>query len=204
MSVITLPSGLQVHNFSMGQQDYSLTFQNGDAGATQSRVLAPARWTCNMSANQSLGSVPASQWRAFLLQLRGKTNQLALYDIKNPIPKGTMAGSPTLTSAVAIGDTVINITTTASATLLQGDWFQLGTGQSRQLFQVVASATATVGGLISVTVEPPSRYVQTLGSAVVWNQPTCLMRRVDSATSWAASANAEGSFSVNLIESWEP
>ncbi|WP_342617236.1 hypothetical protein [Rhodoferax sp. GW822-FHT02A01] len=204
MSVIALPTGLQVHTFSMGQQDFSLTFQNGDTGATQSRILAPARWTCTMSANQTLGPVPAATWRAFLLQLRGKTNQLAVYDLKNPTPKGTMAGSPTLTSAVAVGDTVINITTAALATLLQGDWFQLGTGQSRQMFQVVTSATASAGGAMSVTVEPPSRYAQSSGSAVVWSQPTCLMRRSDSSTSWAASADAEGNFTVNLVESWEP
>lgn len=204
MSVISLPSGLQVHNFSMGQQDFSLTFQNGDTGATQSRILAPARWTCVMSANQTLGPVPAAAWRAFLLQLRGKTNQLAVYDIKNPTPKGTMAGSPTLSGAVAVGDTVINITTTALATLLQGDWIGLGAGQSRQLFQVVASSSANGSGAMAVTVEPPSRYVQSSGSAVAWNQPTCLMRRSDSSTSWSAGANAEGGFTANLVESWEP
>lgn len=203
MSIITLPTSLQVHAFSMGQQDYSLTFQAGDTGATQTRVLAPARWTCNMAANLSLGAAEAAKWRAFLLQLRGKTNQLAVYDIKNQTPKGTIGGSPTLTSAVAVGDTSINITTTGSSTLLQGDKFQLGTGQSRQLFEVVASATA-VAGAMTVVVEPPSRYIQSLGSAVVITQPTCLMRRVDSSTQWTANMNAEGQFNVNLIESWEP
>jgi len=204
MSVIALPASLQVHTLSMGQQDFSLTFQSGDSGAQQSRVLAPPRWTCTLAANLTLGPVPAAQWRAFLLQLRGKTNQLALYDIKNPVPKGTMAGSPVLSSGVAVGDTVINITTTAFATLLQGDWIGLGAGQSRQLFQVVASVAASAGGAMAVTVEPPARYTQTNGSAVVWNQPTALFRRMESATGWSANAASEGNFTVNLIESWEP
>ena len=203
MSVISIPAGLQVHQFSMGQKDFGLTFQAGDSGATQSRVLAPPRWTLTMSTSQTLGPSAMGQWRAMLLLLRGKTNVLAVYDIKNPVPRGTMAGSPVLSSAVAIGDTAINITTTANATLLQGDWIGLGSGNTRQLFQVVASATASSGGAMTVTVEPPSRYVQSSGSAVVWSQPTCLMRRVDSATQWSANANAEGNTSVNLIESWE-
>lgn len=204
MSVIAIPSGLLVHVFSFGQTDYSLTFQAGDTGAQQTRILAPPRWTLTMSAGLGLAPDEAAKWRSFLLQLRGKTNQLAVYDIKRPAPLGTITGSPTLTSAVAVGDTSIAITTSAGLTLLQGDRFQLGTGQSRQLFEVVSTATANGSGFMTVTVEPPSRYVQTLGSAVVISQPTCLMRRTDSATQWSANANAEGNFSVSFIESWEP
>jgi len=203
MSVIALPAGLTVNSFSMGQQDFSLSFSAGDSGAQQSRILAPPRWTLTMSSDLTLGPTAAALWRSFLLQLRGKTNQLAVYDIKNQTVRGTMSGVPTLTAAIAVGDTSIPITTAAFATLLIGDKFQLGTGASRQLFEVVDNATASAGGLATVTVEPPSRYVQTLGSLVIITQPTCLMRRTDSTTQWSAGAAAEGNFNVGLIESWE-
>lgn len=205
MSVILLPAGLKIHNFSLGQQTFDLTFQNGDSGATQSRILAPPRWTATLGANLVLLPAEAAAWRALLLQLRGKVNQLALWDRKNPTPKGTMAGSPVVASGlpVAVGDTVLNITTTAGATLLQGDWIGLGSGATRQLFSVMSSATANGAGAMAVTVEPPSRYAQAALSAVVWNQPMALFRRVDKDVQWFSTAEAEGNFTLNLIESWE-
>jgi hypothetical protein len=202
MSVIAIPAGLQVHTCSWGQRDFSLNFDGGDSGSQQARILAPPRWLLTMSANLSLGPAPAAAWRAMLLQLRGKINQLAAYDVKNPTPKGTITGAPTLTSAAAVGDTSIAITTTGTLTMSRGDKFQLGTGAARQLFEVMVDAAAVAGALV-VTVEPPSRYVQSSASAVVISQPTCLMRRVDTSASWSANANAEGNFTLNLIESWE-
>lgn len=209
MSVITLPTGLLVHQFAFGQQDFSLTFQNGDTGAQQSRILAPARWTCTMVVNLSIGQTYAALWRTMVLQLRGKTNQLAVYDIKNPAPTGTMRGTLTLnavTGAVAVGGTTLNISGgagQAGTTLKQGDWIGVGSGSTRQLFSVQADATANGSGDITVTVEPPSRYAQTVGATVTWDKPTCLMRRTESAHSWMAVAAAEGGASLSLIESWE-
>lgn len=203
MSVIVTPTGLVVHGFSWGQRDYSLGFANGDTGAQQSRVLAPPRWTCTLSSALVLSDAEAAQWSAFVLQLRGKVNQLALHHLTRPTPRGTMAGSPVLASAVAIGATSLAITTTAGATVKQGDWLGLGSGATRQLFQAMADATANGAGAITVTVEPPSRYAQTLGSAVVWDKPTALFRRVDSDMDWASNAWAQGNFTVNLVESWE-
>ena len=208
MSVIALPtSGLQVHQFGFGQQDYSLTFANPDTGAQQSRILAPARWTCTMTLNLSVGQSQAALWRTMIMQLRGKTNQLAVYDIKNPAPAGTARGTMILnsgTGALAVGGTTLIIAgATASGTLKQGDWLGVGSGATRQLFSVQADAVADGSGNITVTVEPPSRYAQLAGASVTWDKPTCLMRRVDSGVSWSANSWAEGNISLNLIESWE-
>lgn len=209
MSVITIPAGIQVHQFAFGQQDYSLTFQAGDTGTQQSRILAPSRWTCTMTINLSVGQSVAAAWRTMVLQLRGKTNQLAVYDVKNPAPAGTMRGTLTLnasTGAVAVGGTTLNISGgagQAGTTLKAGDWIGVGSGSTRQLFSVQADATADGSGNITVTVEPPSRYAQTASTTVTWDKPTCLMRRTDSAHSWMAVAAAEGGASLSLIESWE-
>lgn len=203
MSVILIPTGLHVHTFGFGQNDYSLNFSAGDTGSGQTRLLAPPRWTCTMSTNMSLPPEESAKWRSMILQLRGAVNQLAVYDIKYQKPRGTMTGTPSLTSATTVGATSINITTAAFATLLQGDRFQVGSGATRQLLEVVTTATATAGGLMTVVVEPPCRYVQILGSQVILTQPTCLMCRTDTTASWSSSAYADGNFSVSFIERWE-
>lgn len=208
MSVIAMPtSGLMVHQFGFGQQDYSLTFSNGDTGAQQTRILAPSRWSCTLTLNLSVGQAQAAIWRTMIMQLRGKTNQLAVYDVKNPTPSGTARGTMILnsgTGALAVGGTSLIIAgATALGTLKQGDWLGVGSGATRQLFSVQADAVADGSGNITVTVEPPSRYAQNAGTSVTWDHPTCLMRRVDSGVSWQANASAEGGISLNLIESWE-
>ena len=203
MSVIVIPTGLLVHSLSFGQRDYSLNFQAGDTGSAQSRVLAPPRWTCSMSCNQSLSQAAAGQWSSMVLQLRGMVNQLEVYDIAAPIPRGTMTGLPVLAANVAVNATTFVITTTPGATLLLGDKLQVGAGQTRQLLQVVAAAVADAAGACTVITEPPLRYAQLAGSAVVTTKPSCLMRRVDTTTQWTSVAAAAGNFNLNLIESWE-
>ena len=203
MAVITIPSGLWVDQFTWGQVNYGLTFASGDTGVQQTRVLAPPRWTATLAIGGKLRAAEAAKWKAFVLQLRGKINQAALYDLKQSTLVGTMAGSPVLTTAVAVGDTTFAITTTAGATVAQGDKIQLGTGATRQLFIATATATANGAGAMSLTVEPPSRYVQTLGSAVVYSQPTALFRLDNNANDWSATPNAEGNFSLSFTESWE-
>lgn len=203
MAVITIPSGLWVDQFTWGQNNYGLSFANGDTGSQQTRVLAPPRWTATLAIGAKLRAAEAAKWQTFILQLRGKINQAALYNLKQSTLIGTMAGSPVLATAVAVGDTTLAITTTAGATVVQGDRIQLGTGATRQLFMATATATANGSGAMSLTVEPPSRYVQTIGSAVVYSQPTALFRMDSNQHDWTATPNAEGNFSISFTESWE-
>lgn len=204
MAIIAIPSGLFVHKITWGQRDYSLTFSNADTGAQQTRVLAPSRWTAVLTLNQSVGQSQMALWKAMIAQLRGKTNQLAVYDFKNPAPAGTARGAMVLSGALAIGGTVLSISgATALGTLNVGDWIGVGGGSAQQLFMVVQAAAADGSGNISVTVEPPSRYAQAINTAVTWNQPTCLMRREASDANWTGEAATEGSVTLNMIESWE-
>lgn len=207
MAVIAIPTGLQVHQLTLGQRDASLTFSNVDTGSQQTRILAPWRWTATLTLNLSVGQAQMAQWKSMLAQLRGRTNQLAVYDIKNPAPVGTARGTMVLnasTGALAIGgNTLIISGATPAGTLKQGDWLGVGSGATRQLFMVSADCVADGSGNITATVEPPSRYVVAAGTAVTWDKPTCLMRRSDTDISWSANASAEGSVTLNLIESWE-
>lgn len=383
MAIITLPTDLQVHQLAWGQKDQALTFSDQDTGGQQARALAPARWKATMTLNLSASPAQAAVWRSMIARLRGKTNQLALHDVKNPAPRGTMRGSLATFSSTAVGATAlvvqaqrarINIlkateefddafwgklgggtgvapvvtpnvgtdplggstadrvvldkgagtTTTdqstlyallsvtvgqpyvisvwmktedgstktvrmdfngtagsgatktvtgvwtrfdnylvatliahrlairlrgaqgtsdaatlhvwgaqqevppsgtapsayqkvntdnvtfdladyvqADTTLKLGDWVGVGSGQTRQLFMVQADAVADANAKITLTVEPPSRYLHAAGAAAAWDKPTCLMRRVDSEVSWSSIADAEGSVTFNLAESWE-
>ena len=122
MSIITLPTAVRILRVDWGQRRYDLRFERGDAGAGQTRVLAPPRWTAGIVCPEQMSQADAAAWRDLILSLSGQVNQLALHDLGNPAPRGTMRGTLTLNTAVAAGDLVFSITGGAgqAATTLSG------------------------------------------------------------------------------------
>lgn len=83
--------------------------------------------------------------------------------------RGTMAGSPVVTSNTAAGSRTLPITTTAGATLLPGDWISVG----GNLLQCgYAGATANGSGAMSLPLTLPTQKAITAGAAVVYTAPT--------------------------------
>lgn len=208
MAVVSIPSDLldYIRRQSFGKKHFNMEFRSELVGSSQARLLAPPRWTCSLVGEQELLEEASAIWRAFLLSLDGNVNQVEIYDIRNPAPRGTMRGTLTLASGIAVGDTTISVTGgagQAATTLLKGDWIGVGSGQTRQLFSVKADATANGSGVISLSVTPPARFAQTNGSGVAWDKPTCLMRRTSSETAWEAEGYFTSGFAVDLEESWE-
>lgn len=204
MSVISLPVGLLITRQTMGQKRNDLQFTSA-AGSSQTRVLSPPRWLCGLVSPDSMPLAAAAQWRGLVLAARGMINQIEVYDIINPQPRGTYRGTLKVASAIAIGDTTLALKGgNAGGTLLTGDWIGVGADASRQLFQVAADAAANGSGDISITVEPPARYASAVDVACTWFRPTCLMRQTGTSSSWEGRPGSlQGGFSLDLMESWE-
>lgn len=109
MAVITYPSGLRVKRQDFGQRRFDLSFAAGDSGAQQTRVLAPPRWTCSLIGEEQVPAEDAATWRKLLMGLRGRVNQLEVYDLLNTAPRGTARGSWVVTAPGAVGATSLAI-----------------------------------------------------------------------------------------------
>lgn len=206
MSILTLPSNLDVMRVDWGQRRYDLRFDNADVGSGQTRVLAPPRWTAGLVCPDQLSQAAAAVWRDLILRLQGRVNQLALYDMGNPAPRGTMRGTLTLNAAAAVGDVTLSVTGgagQAGTTLLVGDWVGIGSGLTRQLVSVAADATANGSGVIALTISQPVRWAQLIASAVAWDKPTALFRQVGTDASWSHQRAIRSGYTLDLIESWE-
>jgi hypothetical protein len=206
MTILTLPTGLKTLRIEWGQKRFDMRFENGDSGAGQSRILAPPRWIAGLMCSDALYQSDAAVWRDLILRLQGRINQLALYDLGNPAPRGTLRGTLTLNVAAAAGDTTLSVTGGAGQalnTLLVGDFIGVGSGSSRQLVAVSADATADAAGLIVVTVSQPMRYAQALASSVVWDKPTALFRQNNNDSKWSHERGIRSGYSLDLMESWE-
>ena len=203
MSIVTLAANLKTMRIEWGQQRYDLSFAEGDTGAGQSRIMAPPRWLANLVATDNLNQADAAYWRAMILSLNGRVNQIALYDLGNPAPRGTLRGAPTLNAVANPGDLTLNIVGTVGQTLLTGDWVGIGSGSTRQLLSVAADCTigsATVG---IVPIGQPVRYTQAYGSALLWDKPTALFRQTGTTSKWQQQGMVRGGYTLDLLESWE-
>lgn len=211
--IILLPDDVNITSMTPGLAFFDLVHTNPDTGSTQVAVLGPQRRTWSIVSNEREEDPEMiARWRALVHSLRGRVNRLAVWDVANPEPRGTARGAWTAGAAVAAGSSAITINAGASQngrTLLQGDWIgvqQDSAGAGRQMLHVQADAVVA-GGQMVVQVEPALRLALPAGSPIVWDRPTCLMRRTGSDASWKSSPGMgqafEGGFSLDLLESWE-
>lgn len=91
------------------------------------------------------------------------------------------------------------------ATLLAGDWLQIGSGLgTSQLVKAVADAAAAESGAMTVTFEPPLRKAHLAAVAVTWDKPVAYYKQT-SVPQWGyrpAMRYKQGGFALDLLESW--
>lgn len=201
MSVISLPTTLRVAGQTWGQQRNDIE-QRSVFGAQAFEGSGPL-WTASLVA-PSLKQSDAGEWQALLMQLRGRTHQLALHCLQRPAPLGTMRGTMTLNGAHAQGATALSVVASGenAKTLLQGDFLGVGSGATQQVVMVMSDATSNGSGIIALTVEPPLRNAFVDTSAVTWNKPKALFRRANNTAQWHYQRLRMSGFSLDLIEDW--
>lgn len=198
MAIITVPTGLSVARQTWEQQRNDMEFRS--MFGAQAIEAAPPVWTTTIEASRKRPEL----WQALMLRLRGRTNQLELWNFGRPAPKGTMRGTMTA-GAAAKGATTMTVTASGQGgrTLLAGDFLGVGTALTQQVVMVTADATANASGVISVSFEPALRNALSAGAAVTWDKPKALFRRTDSKAGWEHKPGGivEG-MSLSLLEDW--
>jgi hypothetical protein len=202
MSIITFPSTLKVAKFSWGQQRRDVEFRSS-FGAQALEVDTPL-WVATVTA-PTIQAQADGGWQVLLMQLQGRTNQLALYNRGRPQPLGTMRGAMQFNANAAAGDTTISIVATGetSKTLLAGDYIGFGSTTTQQVVMVLSDATSDGSGVISVNVQPPLRNAFLAGDAITWDQPKALFRQKSSSPmKWDYEPKIVSGFMLDLIEDW--
>lgn len=202
MATITFPSNLPVGKIMWALQRRDLAYKS-IFGSQAVEVSSPV-WMVTIESS-TMTELKGGAWKAFLLQLKGKINNIALWDMKRPIPLGTMRGAMTLNAQAVSGATTLSIIASGevSKTLLAGDLLGLGTGTTQQVCMVTTDATSDGSGIISVTVEPALRNTHNAAAAVTWDKPKALFRQTQSKSGWEYSQGSMVSgFSLDLVEDW--
>jgi len=114
----------------------------------------------------------AESWFAFLLKLNGQYGTFLLGDPAAATPRGSAKdtpGTPVVNGASQTGNELDIDGLPASATgyLLAGDYIQLGSGSTAQLYKVLDDVDSNASGEATVTVWPDLRSSPTDDSTVI-------------------------------------
>lgn len=202
MSVITFPETLKVAEMSWAQLRRDISFSS--VLGSQAVEISTPLWDVTVTSID-MNESDSGEWKALMMKMRGQTNQLELWNLARPVPRGTMRGSMKLTSSISAGATTLSITAIGEGTktLLAGDLLGIGLTTTTQVVMVTALATSSVG-VISVIVEPPVRNAHLINADVTWDKPKILFRRKQSEARWEYSNIVASGFTLDLIEDVRP
>jgi hypothetical protein len=198
MATYTWPSGRAwiPQQVTFGVQTNTRTNTSPLSGATQTVTLPGSRWVMTVT-------MPPQRWadRRALLALLVKTggdNVLQMGDQTRSRPRGTINTAGVTASAAAQFATTLTLNGCgASTTLLAGDLLSVG----GQLLMNTDDATASAGGVMTVTVRHMLRAAVTGGAAVTLAGPTSLWRLENpDVVSGFESADLAPAMSFGLVE----
>lgn len=154
MSIIT-PSDTALAylaELTIGQQRFDLSEQSDSSGHSATRLGGPPRWTAALRTLDALEPAISAIWKAIAVQLRGRVNHLALYDITQPQPRGTARGNMSLGSSASAGATTISIADCSGTNYLVGGSFEsdtnadgVGDGWTRYSTGSTGTLSASIG-----------------------------------------------------------
>ncbi|MEO0035410.1 MAG: hypothetical protein RLZZ501_1433 [Pseudomonadota bacterium] len=101
----------------------------------------------------------AAEWIGWLLSLNGREGTFLLGDPTLEVPRGTIgAAGIVIAGAHAVRARTITLAgLSAGATVLTGDYLQLGAGATARLHRVLRPATAAADGTVTVEIWPGLR-----------------------------------------------
>lgn len=132
----------------------------------------------------------AVEWQSFFMKLHGRRGTFLLGDPDSKNPRGaiSLSATPTLNSAVAIGDYDVSITGVGASIVAfkAGDYIQIGASATAKLYMITADATSNGSGVVSVSVEPSIKAAASGGAAVTFVSPKGVFRMDTNELGWEA------------------
>ena len=137
--------------------------------STQVHAYSGQSWQADVTL-PSIRRDLAEEWVAWLISLKGQLGTFYLGDPNAVTPRGSARDTDTIqvSGATSSGNTLAIDDAPASQTgyLKAGDYMQVGTGTSRQLFKVLADVNTNASGQATVDIWPDVRTTIANNSAV--------------------------------------
>jgi len=166
---LTMPTHTGIRNVELRATNAVAYSRSPFTFSGQAHAYAGKAWQADITL-PPMKRTNAEQWIAFLLSLKGQLGTFYLGDPRACTPLGSARDADTIlvNGALSSGDTINIDSAPASRTdyLKAGDYMQIGTGTSRQLFKVLTDVDTNGSGQATVDVWPNVRTTIANNSAV--------------------------------------
>lgn len=158
--------------------------------AGQAHEYAGKMWQADITLKPMRRS-DAEKWITWLISLKGQLGTFYLGDPLGCTPQGSGRDSDTVLvdGAVTSGNTIAIDSAPVSTTdfLKAGDYMQIGSGTSRQLFKVLNDVDTDATGSATVDVWPNVRTSISNNAAVTLESAQGVFRLASNETSWSVN-----------------
>lgn len=193
MAVLDFPDVLPA-SCEFRLQHNSQSFESELSGATQVAAMPGARWAASLRFPILQGR-DARLMRAFLARLGGRAGMFRM-SVLEP-NAGTAAGSPVVASVTSSVELETEGWTPNQQVALEvGDYIAIG----NELKMITQAAEADAFGRATLHIAPPMRRAPAVGTPVVVNSPSCVMRMADDRAAWGITAPSLYAMSFDCIE----
>lgn len=180
VSLIAMPTSPGPRSIDFTIKDAVSTVASEFTGQVQAQQWPGAEMWAGTFALPGMTRAQASNWIAFLMQLRGMANAFQLGDPLNATPLGTPSGTPVVNNSLAANGNVAmsqtlttsGWTASTSGLLLPGDYIQVG----YRLYRVLDDVTSDGSGNNTVGIWPSLRETPTNGATIITSNTQGLFR----------------------------
>jgi hypothetical protein len=187
---LSLPDNVSARNVEMRSINAVAKSMSPFTFATQVHAYSGQMWQADITLKPMKRSA-AERWIAWLISLKGFTGTFYLGDPRACTPLGPARNADTIlvNGALSSGN-AINIDSApanVAAYLKAGDYLQIGTGISRQLFKVLIDVDTNGAGAATVDVWPNVRRAIADNAPVTVQNAKGLFRLSSNEQSWSAN-----------------
>lgn len=146
------------------------------------------RWEADVSL-PPMKRIDAEQWVAWLTSLKGMRGTFLMGDPVGCSARGSVNGTPVISGAGQIGDTLNISGATASQTgwIKAGDYIQLGSASSASLHKVLTDANSDGGTNVTMDIWPNINIAKPNGQTVVIENAKGVWRLTSNEANWSIS-----------------
>jgi len=166
---LSLPTSIGIAQIELRATNAVAVSRSPFTFSTQVHAYSGQSWQADVTL-PSIRRDLAEEWVAWLISLKGQLGTFYLGDPNAVTPRGSARNTDTIlvNGATSSGNTLAIDSAPASQTgyLKAGDYMQVGTGTSRQLFKVLADVNTNGSGQATVDIWPDVRTTIANNSAV--------------------------------------
>lgn len=166
---LSLPTSIGIAQIELRATNAVAVSRSPFTFSTQVHAYSGQSWQADVTL-PSIRRDLAEEWVAWLISLKGQLGTFYLGDPNAVTPRGSARDTDTIlvNGATSSGNTLAIDSAPASRTgyLKAGDYMQVGTGTSRQLFKVLADVNTNGSGQATVDIWPDVRTTIANNAAV--------------------------------------